>query len=218
MLLALTGYEIGLLCSALAFIAFALIVALVVPRVRPNFPGRYLGWFVAAAILFFAGQMTAVLLLANLGESEASAEPRPPQTASSPIPPTTTLSPAAGSTTTTGQTTTGGTTTGGTTTTGSTTTGSTTTGSTTTSTAGGQGDPAAGKALFASQPCGSCHTLADAGTTGNVGPNLDDLKPSFQAVQQQVTNGGAVMPSFKGQLTPQQIDDIAAYVSSVAGK
>ncbi len=213
MLLALTGYEIGLLCSALAFIAFALIVALVVPRVRPDFPGRYLGWFVAAAILFFAGQMTAVLLLANLGESEASAGPRPPQTASSPIPPTTTVSPPAGSTTT-GQTTTTSPTTSG----GTTTTGSTTTGSTTTSAAGGQGDPAAGKALFASQPCGSCHTLADAGTTGNVGPNLDDLKPSFQAVQQQVTNGGAVMPSFKGQLTPQQIDDIAAYVSSVAGK
>jgi len=69
-----------------------------------------------------------------------------------------------------------------------------------------------------SEPCGSCHTLADAGTTGTVGPNLDDLKPSFEAVQQQVTNGGGAMPSFKGQLAPQQIDDIAAYVSSVAGK
>lgn len=218
MLLALTGYQIGLLCSALAFIAFALVVALVVPRVRPDFPGRYLGWFVAAAILFFAGQMTAVLLLANLGESEASAETHSPQTATSPIPPTTSASPSPGSTTT-GQTTTGSTTTSGGTTTGNTTTtGGTTTGSTTTSPAAGQGDPAAGRKLFLSQPCGSCHTLADAGTAGNIGPNLDDLKPSFEAVQQQVTNGGGVMPSFKGQLTPQQIDDIAAYVSSVAGK
>jgi mono/diheme cytochrome c family protein len=211
-LLALTGYQIGLLCSAIAFIAFALLVALVVPRVRPEFPGRYLGWFIAAAILFFAGQMTAVLLLANLGESEASAETHAPQTATSPIPPTTSVSPPAGGTTT-GQTTTGTTTTG-TTTTGET----TTTGSTTTSAAGGQGDPAAGKTLFASEPCGGCHTLADAGTSGTVGPNLDDLKPSFEAVQQQVTNGGGAMPPFKDQLTPQQIDDIAAYVSSVAGK
>ena len=210
MLLALTGYQIGLLCSALAFIAFALVVALVVPRRWPQFPGRYLGWFVAAAILFFAGQMTAVLLLANLGESEASAETPSPQTATSPIPPTTTVSPPGQ--TTTSQTTTTGTTTTGTTTTGTTTTGSTTTGAT------GQGDPVEGKKLFMSQPCGSCHTLADAGTSGTIGPNLDDLKPSFEAVQKQVTNGGAVMPSFKGQLTPQQIDDIAAYVSSVAGK
>lgn len=213
MLLALTGYQIGLLCSAIAFIVFALLVAIVVPRARPGFPGRYLGWFIAVAILFFAGQMTAVLLLANLGESEASAEAKPPQTATSPIPPTTTVTTPSGGTTT-GQTTTGTTTTSG----GTTTAQTTTTGGTTTAAGGGKGDPVAGKTLFMSQPCGSCHTLADAGTSGTVGPNLDDLKPSFAAVQQQVTNGGAVMPSFKGQLTPQQIDDIAAYVSSVAGK
>ena len=67
MLLALTGYQIGLLASACAFIAFALIVAILIPRTRPEFPGRYLGWFIAAAIVFFVGQMTAVLLLANFG-------------------------------------------------------------------------------------------------------------------------------------------------------
>ncbi len=68
--LALTGYEIGLLASALVFIFFALLVALVVPRSRPEFPSRYLGWFIAACIVLFAVQMTAVILLAELGEEE----------------------------------------------------------------------------------------------------------------------------------------------------
>lgn len=82
-----------------------------------------------------------------------------------------------------------------------------------------QGNATAGKAVFTgSAGCGGCHTLSDAGATGTVGPNLDDLKPSFDAVQQQVINGGAAMPPFKGTLTPQQIADVSAYVSSVAGK
>jgi len=65
--------------------------------------------------------------------------------------------------------------------------------------------------------CTGCHTLANAGSTGTVGPNLDQLKPSYARVVKQVTNGGAIMPAFKGTLTPQQIQDVAAYVSSVAG-
>ncbi len=96
-----------------------------------------------------------------------------------------------------------------------------TTPSTTTTTrpsGGGQGDAAAGKAVFTSQPCGSCHTLKDAGTTGQVGPNLDDAKPPYALVVTRVTNGMGVMPAFKGQLTAKQIQDVAAYVSSVAGK
>ena len=82
-----------------------------------------------------------------------------------------------------------------------------------------QGDPVAGKQVFlGSAACGGCHTLADAGSSGNVGPNLDDVKPSYDKVVTQVTNGGGVMPPFKGTLTEQQIADVAAYVSSVAGK
>jgi mono/diheme cytochrome c family protein len=84
--------------------------------------------------------------------------------------------------------------------------------------AGTGGDPAAGKVVFTSQPCASCHTLADAGATGTVGPNLDQKKPPAALVVERVTNGKGVMPSFKGQLTEQQIQDVAAYVSSVAGK
>ena len=80
------------------------------------------------------------------------------------------------------------------------------------------GDATAGKAVFTSAGCVSCHTLKDAGSTGNVGPNLDTLKPAFAAVKHQVENGGGAMPAFKNSLSAKQIDDVAAYVSSVAGK
>jgi cbb3-type cytochrome c oxidase subunit III len=81
----------------------------------------------------------------------------------------------------------------------------------------GGGAPTSGKDIFVAN-CGSCHTLKNAGTSGNVGPNLDDLKPALARVVRQVTNGGAVMPAFKGKLTPAQIQAVAKYVSSVAGK
>jgi cbb3-type cytochrome c oxidase subunit III len=74
-----------------------------------------------------------------------------------------------------------------------------------------------GKDIFTAN-CGSCHTLKDAGTSGTVGPNLDQLKPAEPVVQKQVTNGGTIMPAFKGTLTPAQITAVAKYVSSVAGK
>ncbi len=74
-----------------------------------------------------------------------------------------------------------------------------------------------GKDIFTAN-CGSCHTLADAGTSGTVGPNLDQLKPPLAIVQHQVINGGSVMPAFKGTLTPAQITAVAKYVFSVAGK
>jgi len=82
-----------------------------------------------------------------------------------------------------------------------------------------KGDPVAGKAVFTgSAGCTGCHTLKDAGSTGTVGPNLDQAMPPASLVLDRVTNGKGVMPSFKGTLTPTQIADVAAYVSSVAGK
>jgi mono/diheme cytochrome c family protein len=88
----------------------------------------------------------------------------------------------------------------------------------TTTSPGLQGDPVAGKAVFTgSAGCTGCHTLADAGSTGTVGPNLDDAKPSEALAIDRVTNGQGVMPSFKGTLTEQQIADVAAYVSQAAG-
>jgi mono/diheme cytochrome c family protein len=75
-----------------------------------------------------------------------------------------------------------------------------------------------GKAIFKGCGCAGCHTLAAAGSTGTVGPNLDQLKPPTARVVKQVTNGGAIMPPFKGKLSPAQIQAVAEYVSSSAGK
>jgi len=74
-----------------------------------------------------------------------------------------------------------------------------------------------GKQIFKSR-CASCHTLKDAGATGTIGPNLDQLKPPFQVAQNQVIHGGGVMPAFKGVLTDAQIRAVAKYVSANAGK
>lgn len=90
----------------------------------------------------------------------------------------------------------------------------TTEASTTTATTGAtSGDAAAGKEVFASAGCGGCHTFSAAGSSGSVGPNLDDASPSYDHVVTQVTNGGGAMPSFKDDLTEQQIQDVAAFVS-----
>jgi mono/diheme cytochrome c family protein len=75
-----------------------------------------------------------------------------------------------------------------------------------------KGDPAAGKAIFASAGCSACHTLSDAGATGTVGPNLDDAKPELALVVDRLLNGKGAMPPFKGQLSTQQLADVAAYV------
>jgi mono/diheme cytochrome c family protein len=91
------------------------------------------------------------------------------------------------------------------------------TGTKTTAVPGGAPKPD-GKQVFASAGCGGCHVLKDAGASGNVGPNLDALKPSKSVVAHQVTVGGGAMPAFKGQLSESQIEAVAAYVSSVAGK
>jgi cytochrome c553 len=91
----------------------------------------------------------------------------------------------------------------------------TTSGGTTTTGGGTPSYPPSAKAKFATT-CGGCHTLADAGTHGTVGPNLDQLKPSEQIVAKQIENGGAVMPA--GLLKGQDLKDVAAYVAAVAGK
>ena len=191
MLLALTGYETALVVVAASFIVFALVMALVVPRSRPSFPGNRLGIFLVVCVLFFAAQLTAVLVLAEIGEADE---------------------PAVAEETTGGETTTTETET----TTGSQTTESTeTTETETTETTQAAGDAVAGKEVFLGESgCSGCHTLADAGSTGTIGPNLDAVKPSYDKVVSQVTSGGGGMPPFGDSLSEQQIQDVAAYVSS----
>ena len=76
--------------------------------------------------------------------------------------------------------------------------------------------PTDGKSIFTTS-CGSCHTLADAATTGTVGPNLDESRPPQELVVDRVTNGQGAMPSFKDSLDADQIQAVADYVAGAAG-
>ncbi len=77
---------------------------------------------------------------------------------------------------------------------------------------GPPGDAAAGEAVFASAGCGACHTLEAAGSSGQVGPNLDESEPAAELVVDRVTNGQGAMPPFGDQLDEQQIEDVTAFV------
>ena len=79
------------------------------------------------------------------------------------------------------------------------------------------GDATAGKAIFTSAGCVGCHTLAAAAAKGTVGPNLDEAKPNTELVVTRVTKGQGAMPPFADQLTPQQIADVAAFVTQSTG-
>lgn len=82
---------------------------------------------------------------------------------------------------------------------------------------GGETASAEGQQIF-SQSCGTCHTLADAGTSGAVGPNLDDLAPDQARVQSAIENGGAGTGAMPANIvTGQEAEAVAEYVASVAG-
>ena len=163
-----------LLTVAIAFIVWAIITAIFVPRRNPSFPRR-LDAYILVSVIFFLAQMTTVVWVSETQEveeahaaeetgghgEEGEGETPPP--------------PAAG------------------------------------------GSTAVGKEVFASAGCGACHTLADAGATGTVGPNLDEAKPSAELVVDRVTNGMGAMPPFADQLSEEQITEVAAYVSAAAG-
>src|SRR2546423_13723495 len=74
-----------------------------------------------------------------------------------------------------------------------------------------------GKTVF-TQNCATCHTLADAKASGDVGPNLDQVKPSKAKVQSQVENGGGGMPAVAGRLSPQQIQAVGPHAPSLPRK
>jgi mono/diheme cytochrome c family protein len=77
-----------------------------------------------------------------------------------------------------------------------------------------EGDAAAGEEIYASQGCGGCHTFEAAGSSGAVGPNLDEQQPSFEDAYRQIQNGGGGMPAYGGKLSEKQIADVAAFVSN----
>ena len=77
---------------------------------------------------------------------------------------------------------------------------------------GAKGGAVDGMAIFAEAGCGGCHTLDAADASGNVGPNLDDAKPSKELVVDRVTNGKGAMPSFKDSYSAEQIAAVADFV------
>ena len=184
----MTTNEIILGVVTAILVVFALTVALVIPKRNPDFPGRRgLGIFFAVAIVLVVGVLAAVELIAEEETEEAQAGEVEPGAEPPAGEPPAGEQPPAGET---------GATDGG---------------------EAPAGDAAAGAEVFASAGCGSCHTLADAGTSGAVGPNLDESQPPFELVVDRVTNGAGAMPAFAGQLSEQQIQDVAAYVVQATG-
>ena len=66
--------------------------------------------------------------------------------------------------------------------------------------------------------CGTCHSLQSAGSSGNIGPNLDMLKPQMAEIINAVANGIGVMPPWEDILTPEEIEAVAYYVFSSTSK
>ncbi len=78
---------------------------------------------------------------------------------------------------------------------------------------------ALGRQLFmqgAAPPCALCHTLADAGSTGQVGPVLDEIRPDAARVANAVRNGLGAMPPYRATLSEAQIQALAHYVANAS--
>ena len=89
----------------------------------------------------------------------------------------------------------------------------TTEGETTGETNAAGGEPE-GEAVFNSAGCAACHTFEPAGSTGMVGPNLDNINLTEAQVQRQVENGGGGMPAFKDRLSQAEIREVARFVAN----
>jgi mono/diheme cytochrome c family protein len=192
-----TTNKIGLAGFAALFVVFALLAALVIPRWRPDFPGeKGRGWFIVVTLGLFVAMLFAVEVFAKEEETEHEATPTTETTPTETAP--TETAPTETAPTQTAPTETA---------------------------PPAAGDPAAGEEAFTSQGCGGCHALAEAGTNGAVGPNLDeslqgkDAEYVRQAIVEpnaEVAEGYApnVMPQNYGeQLSDKQIDDLVALLT-----
>ena len=71
-----------------------------------------------------------------------------------------------------------------------------------------------GKNIFLEKGnCATCHSLNDAGSIAEIGPNLNLIKPDVGRVVMAVTNGIGIMPAYEGILTSEEIEAVAAYIS-----
>ena len=76
-----------------------------------------------------------------------------------------------------------------------------------------------GKKIFLEKGnCAICHTLKDAGSSANIGPNLNQIRPDQMRVIVAVTNGIGVMPAYEGQLSSLEIEAVAKYVHEASNE
>ena len=70
-----------------------------------------------------------------------------------------------------------------------------------------------GREIFLEQgTCASCHSLSDASSQANIGPNLDEIRPDLNRIILAVTNGIGVMPAFEEMLSTEEINAVSHYV------
>jgi mono/diheme cytochrome c family protein len=182
---------------AAVLVGFSLFVSIIVPRRRPDFPGRSLRVFVLVSALLVVGMLTAVAVLGESHHFESEGGESGEVTNQ---PPTATTTPTGTGTETETETETG---------------------------QQPAGDPAAGKEIFtttAQPPCSSCHTLKEAGATQTIGPNLDEVLKGKDAAfihesivdpKAEVATGyqPGIMPDTYGeQLDEQQLADLVAFL------
>jgi mono/diheme cytochrome c family protein len=190
-----TDQKLGLAGTAAVFIAFSLFVALVLPRGNPDFPGRRgLVPFILVTLILTIAMLGAVEVFAKEEEhGEAAPGETTPEPAPPPGPPTPQPQEPPPPTTTAEEP---------------------------------SGSPEAGREVFAAQGCGSCHTFEAAGTSGTTGPNLDESLEGKDAayVRRAIVDPDAdiaqgfsagVMPkTYEEQLSPGQLDDLVAFLTS----
>jgi len=199
-LLALTtNQKLGLAATAAVFIAFALLAALLIPRSSPDFPGRRgLVPFILVTVILTIAMLGAVEVFAKEShEGEQAAEPTETTPQPEPEPAPEPQEPAPTRPTTP-----------------------------TTTSERPPGSADAGKAVFAAQGCGGCHTFSAAGAAGTVGPNLDEELAGKDAdfVHESIVDPNAeiaegfsagVMPQdYEQKLSPKQLNDLVAFLTS----
>ncbi len=194
MLLGLTtDQKLGLAGTAAVFIVFSLVAALLIPRYRPDFPGRKgLGLFLVLTALLMVGMLGAVVVFAKEDHAEAAGETHATESNGGS---------ETGETNATGQT----------------------TPPATTEAKRPAGDAAAGKTVYGSSGCGSCHTFDPAGSDAAVGPNLNESieGKDLEYVQRAIVEPNAEvaegyqegsMPWFD-QLSDEQVGDLVAFLT-----
>jgi mono/diheme cytochrome c family protein len=191
-LLALSDHQVVIAIVCAAVVVYSLTMALVIPKFAPNFPGRAnLGLFVIVSAIVVGGILATVEIygVEEADEVEAEQIESAVEQATEPLEerPETEAESESGQAPAPAPP--------------------------EDETALPPGDPVAGATVYATAGCGACHTLSAADSSGAIGPNLDQSRPSFELTVDRVTNGAGGMPAFAGQLTEEEIQNVAAFVA-----